>query len=442
MINQILLWVIVFFSKIAVFVIKSLKLGGGTSIVGYIIEKKLSFLLKIMAKDFEKVVFISGTNGKTTTRAIINKILDFEGVKVVTNIGGANIVRGVASSLILNLDLFLKPKAKFAVFEIEEASLPKITKYIKPDYLILTNIFRDQLDVYGEISTTSKYFIDSLKISKPILIINHDDPMLKPVVQFAAFNGLEIMSVSLDENYSKNIKWENPAMNNDFVLVLEPFLKVIKITQNNQRSELQITSPALIHKLSTVYTQLDGVYNIYNLAFAVAFGLESGVGIELINKALADFKGVFGRNEIIKINECELDIKLIKNPAGCDLVLDQVNLNSNEDFILCCLLNDNTADGKDVSWIWDSEFEKLAQNNHISKILVGGSRVFDMALRLDHANLNIDKNDCFESLQSVVEYISKLQTKVVVVATYTAMMGFRKELSNKTEVNNFFEGGN
>jgi UDP-N-acetylmuramyl tripeptide synthase len=417
-------------------------MGGGTSFVGLIIEKRFVFLLKNMVKNIDTIVFVSGTNGKTTTRAIINQILIYNKINPVTNIGGANIVRGIASSLIQNLNVFLKPKSKYAVFEVEEASLPIITKHIKPDYLILTNIFRDQLDVYGEISTTSKYFIAALSNSKPKLIVNQDDPMLKSVIQYAAINQIEIIPVSLSSQYSSTIKWENTNSNPDFVLILEPFLKVSLIKKIKEHYEVSFECQKLTHSLSTVYTQLEGVYNIYNLAFALAFAIDNHISVENINEAIKNFRGVFGRNEKITLGDKIIDLKLIKNPAGCNLILDQINEFEEEDFVLVCLLNDNIADGKDVSWIWDSEFEKLKQNKKISKILVGGSRVYDMALRLDHADLEIEESSCIESIDKLVDLLQFEKSKIVILATYTSMMELRKALSNITKVENFFEGKN
>ena len=259
------------------YLVKLAKKGNSTSFPGLAIEKRYPGLLKDLTQDFEKVILISGTNGKTTTRAIINHFYQAQNIPICSNLGGANLVRGIATSLLLNRDFWGKPKSKIGVFEIEEASLPIITKYIKTDTLILTNLFRDQLDAYGEIDTTLDYFRKSLinlkfpfknqltnsdkdqKFELPELIINGEDGNLVDLVsEFGVIPKTFALDIKNDQKPRYESKFKAKNLNKITAVAKD-------ITQNNLETTFEIK---LFDETETIKTQLPGTYNIYNILAA------------------------------------------------------------------------------------------------------------------------------------------------------------------------------
>ncbi|NJS40789.1 hypothetical protein HC766_00060 [Candidatus Gracilibacteria bacterium] len=259
---------------------------------------------------------ISGTNGKTTTRSILTKIYQEESKKVLTNIGGANIMRGIATSLLLDLNWIAKPTSNIAILEVEEATLPKITKYIKPNKIIFTNIFRDQLDAYGEIDQTLEYFHQTLDQTNSDIIINKDDAKLLSILE-----GRGLVPITFGVGAKNLPKYEQSKQ---MTVQSKIHYKTTNITNKNFQSSFNI----LINNkklLGVNNFNLTGVFNLYNVVAAIA---ASNSKPSTIQKALKSVQPVFGRGEIIKLKNSKHRLFLVKNPAGFEQVIQMIQENS------------------------------------------------------------------------------------------------------------------
>lgn len=443
-------------AKLIVILSRWFKLGSGTSLPGISVETRHQRVLKTLCEPFEKIILISGTNGKTTTRALINHIYEENGKKVCSNLGGANLIRGIATSLLLNLNRNLKPINKIAVFEVEEASLPILTKYFKADILILTNVFRDQLDAYGEIEKTVDYFRKSLlnlgfTINKDLssknfvttskdnqsdsqtkVIINSQDGKL---VNLISEFKLQPLSFSVSLPADNLPKYEAKAKNK-----IQPDVTAEKVLIKGFKQEFRLKLKD--GKSFKIYSNLPGNYNIYNI-LAAFLAVYPDFKKQVV-ASISTFVPVFGRGEkVLTKNKNKINLFLIKNPAGFNQVLDLMKSNfGTEKFNLCLCINDKTADGRDVSWLWDSEIENYALNKQTTNLITGGTRGYDILLRLQYAGFEVSSKNCLLSFQEVVEKILNTKKDWVVLANYTAMLDFRKELSKYINLKEMHQQGN
>ncbi|EOT40789.1 MULTISPECIES: Mur ligase family protein [Enterococcus] len=394
--------------------------------------------------DLYEVVVVTGTNGKTLTTALTVNILQQQFDEVLTNPTGANMVQGIVSTF-----LSAKPKKNqknFAVLEIDEASLSKVTEYIKPELFVFTNIFRDQMDRYGEIYTTYRLIVEGAAQSPnaPILC-NGDSPIFNSVdtvnprkyygfdhlpdkEQMAHYNTDGVLCpqchhilhykmityANLGKYYCPNCGFHRPELD----------YKLTKMVSMDN------TSADFIIDGQEYGIEVGGMYNVYNALAATAVAEYYDVPAEKIKAGLGYDEKVFGRQEIIDIDGKKCTLVLVKNPVGLNQVIDMIGL-SPYPFSLVALLNANYADGIDVSWIWDGNHEAFAQMN-IPAVIAGGERHKDMALRLKVAGITDDKLTETKDLDEVIEDIKKLPTEnVYILATYTAVLQLRKKLAEK-----------
>ncbi|KAF1295547.1 UDP-N-acetylmuramyl peptide synthase [Enterococcus sp. JM4C] len=415
---------------------------GGSSYPGTLALKIDPHILDTLAKDYE-IVVVTGTNGKTLTTALTVNILKQE-FDVLTNPTGANMVQGIVSTF-----LAAKPKKghkKFAVLEIDEASLSKVTEYIKPELFLFTNIFRDQMDRYGEIYTTYRMIVEgAAKSPNAPILCNGDSPIFNSVEtvnprKYYGFNHEEpreqmahyntdgvlcpecqhilhykmITYANLGDYYCANCGFKRPAL--DFELTK-------MVAMDNTSADFVIDG-------QEYGIEVGGMYNVYNALSATAVAEYYGVSPEKIRQGLSYDEKVFGRQEVIDINGKKCTLVLVKNPVGLNQVIDMIGL-APDPFSLVCLLNANYADGIDVSWIWDGNHEAFAEMN-IPAVLAGGDRHKDMALRLKVAGIPEENLTETKDLIEVIEDIKQLPTEhVYILATYTAVLQLRKELANQ-----------
>lgn len=431
-------------SKITIFLTKTL-LKGGTTFPGRVALKLDKNILAKVSKGY-KVVLVTGTNGKTTTTSMIYNIVKEDGHKVITNNTGANLYSGIVTTFIDNYSFFNKPKDTYAIIEVDEANVKYITEHITPEVITVTNLFRDQLDRYGEVYTTLTKILEGLpSVPTSTLVLNGDESLLgnlnlpNPTV-FYGFNAI------LNEN--KTIEVNADAK---FCKFCKAPYSYNYITYNHlgdfycpgcgyKRSDLKYSVDEILDltpESSTVkFGDLEvlisqsGVYNIYNALNAYAITKELGIKDSVIKSSLENQSSSFGRQEILDIDGKDVKIILVKNPAGYNQALDTLCLNKHS-FGTAFLLNDNYADGRDVSWIWDVDFEKL-HTLDINEVLISGMRCYDMAVRLKVAGLNPDTFILEETFEELTEKIkASTSDKIYVLATYTAMINFRKHLHSK-----------
>lgn len=423
---------------------------GGSSYPGKIALTLDPYILDYLAKDYE-VIVVTGTNGKTLTTALIVKILQQEFDDVLTNPTGANMVQGIVSTFLSAHGK--KGRKKFAVLEIDEASLSKVTRYIKPKLFVFTNIFRDQMDRYGEIYTTYQMILDgAAQAPEATILANGDSPI---------FNSKDTPNPRIYYGFNHQADHEQFAHpNTDGVLCphCQHILHYKMITYANlgkyycpncefKRPELayQLTQLGEMTNVSSVFTvdeesykiEVGGLYNIYNALTAAAVGQHYGVSPEKIRLGLGYDEKVFGRQEVITIGSKKCTLVLVKNPVGLNQVIDTITLSPN-DFSLVCLLNANYADGIDVSWIWDGSYEHLTKRA-IPQVLTGGDRREDMTFRLQVAGLAEETIHECANLDDVIAQIPQLPTEeVYILATYTAVLQLRQKLIEK----GILKGGN
>lgn len=423
---------------------------GGSSYPGKIALTLDPNILDYLAKDYE-VIVVTGTNGKTLTTALIVKILQQEFDDVLTNPTGANMVQGIVSTFLSAHGK--KGHKKFAVLEIDEASLSKVTRYIKPKLFVFTNIFRDQMDRYGEIYTTYQMILDgAAQAPEATILANGDSPI---------FNSKDTPNPRIYYGFNHQADHEQFAdPNTDGVLCphCQHILHYKMITYANlgkyycpncdfKRPELayQLTQLGEMTNVSSVFTvdeesykiEVGGLYNIYNALTAAAVGQHYGVSPEKIRLGLGYDEKVFGRQEVITIGSKKCTLVLVKNPVGLNQVIDTITLSPN-DFSLVCLLNANYADGLDVSWIWDGSYEHLTKRA-IPQVLTGGDRREDMTFRLQVAGLAEETIHECANLDDVIAQIPQLPTEeVYILATYTAVLQLRQKLTEK----GILKGGN
>lgn len=402
-------------------------------------------VLKTVASGY-RIILVTGTNGKTTTTSMIQTMLKDSGKKVISNSTGANMYPGIVACFVDNYRFSKSVEEKYAVIEVDEANVKFITDVVSPEIITVTNLFRDQLDRYGEVYTTLKKILEGVEKSPASkLVLNGDESLLGDL-------GLPNESVYFGFNTSldKNTKIDINADAKFCKKCKNPY-KYYYLTYNHLGSfycdVCGYERPALKYSLDKVaeltpdgslveingnqyYINVPGTYNIYNALCAFAIAKELGVGNEAIFDSLKSQKSSFGRQEIIDIDGKTVKIILVKNPAGYDQAISTVSLETDR-INLVAMLNDNYADGRDVSWIWDVKFEKLSELD-LEKVFVAGIRMYDMALRLKIAGLPVEKLTVSESYEDLLKGISQTESdKVYVLATYTAMTSFRKFLNSK-----------
>lgn len=418
---------------------------GGTNFPGKVALKFDKKILTRLSKNYE-VILITGTNGKTTTTNMIYSIIKNSGASVITNSTGANLYTGIISCFLKYYSIFHKNKHSYAVIEVDEANVKYITEYIHPKIICITNLFRDQLDRYGEVYTTLEKIIEGIeKTPTSILILNGDESLfgnmsLPNKILYYGFNSPmdknNKIPVNADAKFCKVCK---TPYNYNFVIYnhlgdfycpscgyKRPKLdfsidKVLSLTPSGSSVEINNNK---------YFINQSGTYNVYNALCAFAACKTLNIDELVIHDSLKSLDSSFGRQETIKINRTNLKIILVKNPAGFDEALNSINLDqSNKSLAL--LLNDNYADGKDVSWIWDVDFENL--NNHkIDNIMLSGVRLYDLSIRLKVAGFNEKLFLLCDNYESLLDRIENSNDSMIyMLATYTAMTSFRKFLNNK-----------
>lgn len=430
--------------KITIFLSKHI-LKGGSTFPGTVALKFDKKILSTVAKDY-KVILVTGTNGKTTTTSMITNIFKNKGYRVITNNTGANLFRGIVSCFIDNYRFSKSNKGSYAIIEVDEANLKFVTDYITPEIITITNLFRDQLDRYGEVYTTLDKILEGIhKVPSSTLVLNGDDSL---------FGVLDVENPKVYYGFSNPINDNNTIdINADakFCKICKAPYKYNFVTYNHLGdyycTECGYKRPYLKYKMEGILEQTpnssvviingnevsisqSGVYNIYNGLCAYSIASEAGIENSIITSSLGKVDSSFGRQEEIQIENKKVKIILVKNPAGYNQALDTLCLNK-EVFSTLFMLNDNYADGRDVSWIWDVNFEKLS-SLPIQDVFISGIRLYDMAVRLKTAGLNEESFIIEGDYEKLTEKLkTSKNNNIYILATYTAMINYRKFLYSK-----------
>jgi lipid II isoglutaminyl synthase (glutamine-hydrolysing) len=445
----------------------ALKTGGGSTVPGVVARRvdpkvltKLSRRLRLGS------AAITGTNGKTTTTRMVSKILQAAGVRAVNNSTGANLVTGVTAALVSDSDLAGAPLSEMGLFEVDEANVPKVAAEAEIGILAVLNLFRDQLDRYGELAYTGKVIASSFGDlpQSGAVVLNADDPLVASLGRSArrpVFYGLD--EPSLDTGRLQHVAdskdcpvcgtallYETVYMGHvgvydcprcDFSRPQLAYRASRVRLQGSHGSEFRLSTPK---GESDMRIGLPGLYNVYNALAAAAVAGEAGAGLAEISRGLGEFRSAFGRVERVKAGDREAFLLLIKNPVGFNEILRTFVTGADAKNVLIAI-NDNDADGRDVSWLWDVDFEMLADARKEGKTVaspftVSGIRAEDMAVRLKYAELPVGPviPDRGEAIKSALAATPPGET-LYVLPTYTAMLEIRKMLSDMGYTHPFWE---
>ena len=438
-------------AKFTLFLTKTI-LKGGTTFPGRVALKIDKNILSKISKGY-KVILVTGTNGKTTTTSMIYNIIKESGHPVITNNTGANLFPGIVTTFVDNYKFGSKVKDNYAVIEVDEANLKYITEYITPEVITVTNLFRDQLDRYGEVYTTLNKILEGIyNVPETTLVLNGDESLLgkldlKNPVHFYGFdkavNDNKTIEINADAKFCKFCKtpyeYNFVTYNHlgDFYCPNCGYKRSDLMYAVTDIIDINADSSTIKFNDLEVSINQSGTYNIYNGLCAYSIAKELGIADSAIKKSLENQSSSFGRQETINIEGKDVKIFLVKNPAGYNQSLDTICLNK-EKFAAAFLLNDNYADGQDVSWIWDVDFEKLTETN-IDEVYISGLRAYDMAVRLKTAGLNPNKFIIEEQYEALTEAIKNGNCdKLYILATYTAMINYRKYLHSKGYIKNLW----
>ncbi len=421
---------------------------GGTTLPGRVLLRLDPRTIAVLGKRLERgSVVVSATNGKTTTSAMLAAVLERGGAEVVNNRAGSNMNWGVATAL---LDAGDAP-GQIGLFEVDEAWLAPVARDLDPSLVLLSNLFRDQLDRYGELELLADRWAELVaeRDGRSTFVLNADDPLVadlgrdrRRVVYF----GVEDRSHSLEslEHASDSKRCRNCGHEYLYDAVYlghlgryrcpncgrerpQPQVAADKVTLRGMSgSDVRITTPAGAIELSL---PLPGLYNVYNALAATAAALELGASPAQVREALGEFAAAFGRVERLRVNGREVAILLVKNPAGANEVLRTLTLEDGA-LDLWIALNDGIADGRDISWIWDADFEVLA--GRARHITCSGTRAEEMALRLKYAGVDGEiavERDLARSLDSAVA--GGNGAPLYALPTYTALLELRDLLADR-----------
>lgn len=428
---------------------------GGTAKPGEIALKICPDLLGYVSKGVKTVV-VTGTNGKTTSARMIEQAFADSGLDYIANRSGANLISGITTEFALKSSLFGRCKADYAVIECDEAACRRTLAYLKPKAVLVTNLFRDQLDRFGDVTVTLENIREGLsKVPDSIICLNADCPLtasLSTLPNPRLFFGIEPQAMPGDTGdgmrcplcgreleYSRSSFGHLGAYSCPGCGHARPNTEVSVSSIEKRGADSSTVVLAVGKNSSRVRINLPAVYNIYNAAGACAAlqAMDFDPGIAF--RALESFDCGFGRMESFALGEKGARMMLVKNPTGCNQVISYLS-DVEDSFHLVVCLNDKAGDGTDISWIWETEFEKLADlGNRLSGITVSGIRWADMALRLKYAGIPEEKISAQPDYGKLVDELAAMEKSVYMIPTYSAMLELRSAIVAKIGGSEFWE---
>jgi UDP-N-acetylmuramyl tripeptide synthase len=427
--------------------------GGGTTLPGKLLWKLDPGAIDLLAQRLPQgSVLVSATNGKTTSAAMVAGILRPR-VRVAHNRSGANLVSGVASTLLSARD------AELGLFEVDEAALPEVARRVRPRALLLGNLFRDQLDRYGELEHVAARWRETVgMLPEAALVVNGDDPQVgdlahghparvfgvddprlaRPALQHAAdskyclrcgtpYDYAAAYVGHLGDYRCPNCGHARPQ--------LDVVARNIEL-RGLDGAEFDLHAP---EGTTRVRLALPGLYNVYNALGAASLAFLLGASLDDVVSGLERFSAAFGRFERITVADRRLLMLLIKNPAGANEAVRTL-VEGAAPRVAVIALNDAIADGRDVSWIWDVDFEPLIAG--IDTLVATGTRAAELALRFAYGGLDRSRIEVVPSLTAALDRGLELTPpggELTVLPTYTAMLALRKIVASRGHVANYWE---
>jgi UDP-N-acetylmuramyl tripeptide synthase len=403
--------------------------GGGSALPGLVVERlDPQFLRHALADLPGGVVIISGTNGKTTTTKMVTQLLRAHGMNVFTNPSGSNFTRGIVASLLDKVDKNGKLQADIAVLELDEAHAVHFLRHVTPRYSLILNVLRDQLDRFGEIDHTAKLLKQVVDASSVGVVLNREDSLVRSLVPSESQN-IKVQYFGLHSKLRELFPSDAEMHGGKRAAEKLPHAHRGDVILESVKGRTAIFAFGMT-KQQPVELKIDGVYNVLNAAGALALvrmicDADKAESATLLSE-LATVKPAFGRGEAITIDGEPLEIVLVKNPSGFRLALHSY---ASQPAATMIAVNDNYADGRDMSWLWDVSFESLTKG----VAMVSGVRAYDMALRLQYDEVSVDATTT-NLADALSEFLKNTSGKRRIYCTYTAMLTLRRELGKNYTV--------
>ncbi len=456
---------------------------GGTTLPGrsaMLFDKQI---LEVVSRGMH-IIVVTGTNGKTTTCSMLRNALQENGIEPLSNISGANLLTGITAEFTALSTLSGHPTKKYAIVECDEGALKKVVPLIKPDVIVVTNLFRDQLDRYGEVMHTLEEIRKGVSlVPKTTLCLNADcsltSSLATDVPNPVYYYGIGETAASKEETDGLSdakycikcgteykygyhtyahlggfycpkcgYKRVNPSLNVEDIRITSKGSDIsIKFTEfkpdvssgksGNKTPDKQSENGKRSRSINA-HIGLPALYNVYNAIAAIAAFDAMGWKKTKIIDSLASVSSSFGRMESFNYNNVDIQMILVKNPAGCNQSLTYLS-SLGEDYVAVFCLNDKTADGHDISWIWDADHEKVATDPHCKKIYVSGTRAGDILIRLKYAGADTKNIELIEDGRKLIDAMTSHSMPVFILPNYTSMLSLRAELSAVTGKKEFWK---
>lgn len=434
--------------KIASFVLQKILKSSASAMPGKVAMTIYPDILKLVNERCNKTILITGTNGKTTTNNLLNFILRREFSSVLSNLRGANMPQGLVSAFIHDR----KKEYDWGLFEVDEGSFQRVTEDLKPDYVLVTNFFRDQLDRYGEIEKAFQDILEALEPLETTLILNADDPL---VSNFRKLNKKNIYYGVTRNQYSTE---EQGIVESRFCPACNSYLEysyynygqlggyqcpdcgfknphydynITEIDYKDHKYHFKFKKDN--HNPEDIIFPYEGIYNAYNCCAALSTSMEIGLPMDKVARSIEEFEYHLGRMENFQFPDKIVKIALVKNPIGLTETISSITLDERPKSMLF-VLNDNPADGRDVSWIWDAEVEKTVHIKNINQIFCSGRRAEDIALRLKYAGVPVELVEVDDNMDRAIGKVLNEKVEIVyLLPTYTAVFQARELILARLE---------
>ena len=444
---------------------------GGTAAPGLVADRIDPGLLGKLSADLPRgVALVAGTNGKTTVSRMLADILTADGADVIHNRSGSNLVRGVTASFAARAGLLGRAGGDAGVIEADEAAFPELLRRIQPRIVLLNNLFRDQLDRYGELATIARAWEAALKTLPPeaMIVANVDDPLIAQIVGDCRARVLPFgitdqnRAIQLDElpHAADTIRSRTSGQPYVYDALYVGHLGAWRTADRSEARPrlafagnhirldgveslamyVEVAGPPAI--TISLEVGVPGLYNAYNALAATAAARAFGVETTVIQDALRAFRAAFGRIERVQLDGRTLTLALVKNPTGFNEVLRMLTMSDGQlELPTMIAINDLDADGRDVSWLWDVDFELLAAGT--TPLATAGIRAPDMANRLKYAGVSSDRTTTIEGdlPAALTTFVQSLPSggSGYILPTYTAMLAIRRALADRGAVESFWK---
>ena len=441
--------------------------GGGTTLPGLVARWVAPMVLRDVVRELrDGVILVTGTNGKTTTARMLAAMFAVDGRRIIHNRAGANLISGLTSTAVAHTDMWGHPRADLALFETDEAHVPDAIRETQPRVVLVLNLFRDQLDRYGEVDAIAQRWRTAFRTlpAASTVVLNADDPAVAGlgegltcnVVYYgvqdiahgvgaarhtadSAFCGRCGTPLDYAPNFYGHIgHWHCPACGNARPTPTVALQRLV--LAGTDASHLTIQEPSGSFELTL---PVPGLYNAINATAAVATALQCGLAPPLLRQALEGFAAAFGRIERFRAGERDLFMALIKNPVGASETVRMLVSTTTDVAVglhVLIIINDKIADGTDVSWLWDADWEQLGP--HVAHAVVSGTRAQDMAVRLKYAGVATTAITTHADIPTALEHAlagTPAAQTLYLLPTYTAMLELRGELARRGLVKPFWE---